>query len=690
MSSDSTSAKEKKFAELKSSLQRHDELYYRQAQPEISDQEYDRLKRDFERLQSELDPLGLFSEEKVRSGVQLEEVALKVGDDRLDSFESHNHAEVMLSLDNTYDQSEFFDFDKRLKKILDEDCLTYVVEPKIDGVAVSLSYEKGKLQRAVTRGNGVQGDVITQNILHLSELPREIISEKIPDFIEIRGEIYMEHDEFLRINKEREESGEALYANPRNLAAGTVKLLDPKEAKQRKLKVVLYGLGACQPNDYFQTQTSFHEALKDWCFPVVEFVKTVTSVENAWSEICRLDELRHGYAYPTDGAVIKLDSRDGQEIAGRTAKAPRWAIAYKFESERQMTKLEDIILQVGRTGAITPVACLQPVQLAGTLVSRASLHNADEIQRKDIRIGDCVVVEKAGEILPQVVEVVMEKRPESLSPFDFPEHCPTCENPLSRTKGEAAWRCPNQNCPDQLKGRIEYFASRGCLDIENLGEAVVGQLVDSQLVASLDDLYRLDSSQLLALEGFADKSANNLIDAIERSKTQDFWRILCGLGIKHVGTSASKDLARTFSDWRQLAEASLEDFTSIDGIGEIMAESLVDFFQNPLNLSMLKSMESLGVVLKNDHAEALSTPWVGVTFVLTGSLEKFSRQEATLQIEKFGGKVSSSVSKKTSYVVAGPGAGSKLNKAQGLDIPILSEDQFLSFLEETNSKEEAK
>ena len=686
MSSDSTSAKEKKFAELMSSLQRHDELYYRQAQPEISDQEYDRLKRDFERLQSEVDPLGLFSEEKVRSGLQLEEVALKVGDDRLDSFESHNHAEVMLSLDNTYDQSEFFDFDKRLKKILDEDCLTYVVEPKIDGVAVSLSYEKGKLQRAVTRGNGVQGDVITQNILHLSKLPREIISEKIPDFIEIRGEIYMEHDEFLRINKEREESGEALYANPRNLAAGTVKLLDPKEAKQRKLKVVLYGLGACQPNDFFQTQTSFHEALKDWCFPVVEFVKTVTSVENAWSEICRLDELRHGYAYPTDGAVIKLDSRDGQEIAGRTAKAPRWAIAYKFESERQMTKLEDIILQVGRTGAITPVACLQPVQLAGTLVSRASLHNADEIQRKDIRIGDCVVVEKAGEIIPQVVEVVMEKRPESLSPFDFPEQCPTCENPLSRTKGEAAWRCPNQNCPDQLKGRIEYFASRGCLDIENLGEAVVGQLVDSHLVASLDDLYRLDSSQLLALEGFADKSANNLIDAIERSKTQDFWRILCGLGIKHVGTSASKDLARTFSDWRQLAEASLEDFTSIDGIGEIMAESLVEFFQNPLNLSMLESMESHGVVLKNDHAEALSTPWAGVTFVLTGSLEKFSRQDATLQIEKFGGKVSSSVSKKTSYVVAGPGAGSKLNKAESLDIAVLNEDQFLAFLEETKSQ----
>jgi DNA ligase (NAD+) len=687
MSSDSTSAKERKFAELKSSLQRHDELYYRKAQPEISDQEYDGLKRDFDRLQSELDPLGLFSEETDQAGVQFKEATLEVGDDRLDSFQSHNHAEVMLSLDNTYDQSEFFDFDKRLKKILDEDCLTYVVEPKIDGVAVSLSYEKGKLQRAVTRGNGVQGDIITQNLLHLGELPREIISEQIPDFIEIRGEIYMEHDEFLRINQEREESGEPLYANPRNLAAGTVKLLDPKEAKQRKLKIVLYGLGACQPNDYFQTQTSFHEALKDWSFPVVEFVKTVTSAEKAWSEICQLDELRHGYAYPTDGAVIKLDSRDGQEIAGRTAKAPRWAIAYKFESERQVTTLEDIILQVGRTGAITPVACLQPVQLAGTLVSRASLHNADEIQRKDIRIGDCVIVEKAGEIIPQVVEVVMGKRPESLSPFTFPDNCPTCENQLSRTEGEAAWRCPNQNCPDQLKGRIEYFASRGCLDIENLGEAVVGQLVDSYLVTRLDDLYRLDSSKLLALEGFADKSANNLIDAIVRSKTQDFWRILCGLGIKHVGTSASKDLARTFSDWRQLVEASLEDFTAIDGIGDIMAESLIEFFQNPLNLSILESMESLGVVLKNEQDEVgLSTPWAGVTFVLTGALEKFSRQDATLQIEGLGGKVSSSVSKKTSYVVAGPGAGSKLNKAESLDIAVLNEDQFLAFLEETKSQ----
>jgi len=619
--------------------------------------------------------------------VQLEEASLEVGDDRLDSFQSHNHAEVMLSLDNTYDQSEFFDFDKRLKKILDEDCLTYVVEPKIDGVAVSLSYEKGKLLRAVTRGNGVQGDMSLLKIFFtLVSCPAKSYPNRFLILLRFVAKSTWSTMNFSASTKNGRKQENALYANPRNLAAGTVKLLDPKEAKQRKLKIVLYGLGACQPNDYFQTQTSFHEALKDWLFPVVEFVKTVTSAENAWSEICQLDELRHGYAYPTDGAVIKLDSRDGQGIAGRTAKAPRWAIAYKFESERQVTKLEDIILQVGRTGAITPVACLQSVQLAGTLVSRASLHNADEIQRKDIRIGDFVVVEKAGEIIPQVVEVVMERRPESLTPFAFPKNCPTCKNPLSRAEGEAAWRCPNQNCPDQLKGRIEYFASRGCLDIENLGEAVVGQLIDSLLVKSLDDLYRLDSTQLLELEGFADKSASNLIDAIDRSKTQDFWRILCGLGIKHVGASASKDLARTFSDWRQLVEASLEDFTAIDGIGEIMAESLVDFFQNPLNLSTLESMESLGVVLKSEQSDYVYKLWAGIIFVLTGSLEKFSRQEATLQIERFGGKVSSSVSKKTNYLVAGPGAGSKLDKAESLDVAVLNEDQFLVFLEETKSQ----
>ena len=681
MSGSSDSSKNKKLLELREELRRHDELYYRQARPEISDQKYDRLKKDFDVLQSELDPLGLFAEEEIIKKPEDSSITLSVGDDRLDEFESHTHAEVMLSLDNTYDQSEFFDFDKRLKKIFEQENLNYVVEPKIDGVAVSLTYKDGALLHAVTRGNGVQGDIITQNILHLDELPKSISSDDIPSFIEIRGEIFMEHQEFLRINKEREFAGEPLYANPRNLAAGTVKLLDPKEARRRKLKIVLYGLGACEPKTFFETQTIFHESLKKWGFPTVEFVKSAQSAEQAWEQICQLDQLRHGYTYPTDGAVIKLDSRDGQRVAGHTSKAPRWAIAYKFESERQVTVLNDIVFQVGRTGAITPVACLEPVQLAGTLVSRASLHNADEIERKDIRIGDHVVVEKAGEIIPQVIEVVTEKRSSELFQFQFPDICPTCQTALIRIAGEAVWRCPNHNCSDQLKGRIEYFASRGCLDIDSLGEAVVSQLVDLKMVTNLDDLYRLNASELLKLEGFAEKSANNLVESIRKSRTQDFWRFICGLGIKHIGTSASKDLARHFSNWRELSSATKEDFISIDGIGEIMADSLMDFFSLEENLSLLQALEDLGVVLVSNSKDSASSLLSGQIFVLTGSLEKFSRQDATAQIEKFGGKVSSSVSKKTNYVVAGPGAGSKLSKAEKLGVQILDEAEFLTLMD---------
>ena len=682
MSEDSSSQKEERIKLLRKEILRHDELYYRQANPEVSDQEYDRLKWDLESLGSGVDQLDLFTSSNLDASADQRKLQVNVGDDRLDEFDSHTHAEAMLSLDNTYDQNEFFEFDKRLKKIFGEEDLNYVVEPKIDGVAVSLTYRAGELEFAVTRGNGIEGDIITQNLLHLKELPRAISALNIPDFIEVRGEIYMEHDEFLRINAGREKEGLALYANPRNLAAGTVKLLDPKEAKQRQLKVVLYGMGACEPNNFFSSQSELHEALKAWSFPTVEFVQFVDSADSAWKGICELEKLRHGYAYPTDGAVIKLDSRQKQQIAGHTAKAPRWAIAYKFESERQTTKLLDIIMQVGRTGAVTPVACLEPVQLAGTLVSRASLHNADEIRRKDIRIGDQVMVEKAGEIIPQVIEVVKEKRTAELEEFKFPTHCSTCTSLLVRAEGEAVWRCSNYNCSDQLKGRIEYFASRGCLDIENLGEAVVAQLVDSNLVGRLDDLYRLEPGQVLELEGFAEKSATNLIDAIERSKSQEFWRILCGLGIKHIGTSASKDLARSFSNWLALANASVEDFTDIEGVGAIMAESLILYFKDPDHFSLLESLEGLGVALREDSENSSFHPLKDKTFVLTGSLERFSRQGAASEIENLGGRVSSSVSKKTSFVVAGPGAGSKLDKAKKLEVKILDEEEFMTFLEE--------
>ena len=421
--------------------------------------------------------------------------------------------------------------------------------------------------------------------------------------------------------------------------------------------------------------------IKDWGFPVVEFFSKVSSASEAWNKISELNQLRDSYTYPTDGAVIKLDSLVMQERAGSTAKAPRWAIAYKFESERQETILEDIQLQVGRTGAVTPVAYLKAVQLAGTTVSRASLHNADEIERKDIRIGDVVVVEKAGEIIPQVIEVVLSSRSLTSQAFIFPSICPCCETLLEKTEGESAWRCPNLLCSDQVKARLEYYAARGCMNIDSLGGAVIDQLVSRSLVKDLADLYFLTKDQLLSLEGFAEKSADNLIYSIEESKKQDLWRFICGLGIKHVGAAASKDLAREFRSIESLMKATDEELTSIDGVGSVMAQSIYLFFIDEGNRSMIDKLAKHGLNLSLDPmGDHIPLPFQGKTFVLTGTLTQFTREEAGLQIERLGGKVTSSVSKKTTFLIAGPGAGSKLAKAQKLEIEILSEADFANLL----------
>jgi DNA ligase (NAD+) len=668
--------------ELEELLKEHDESYYRKAKPEVTDQEYDRLKNEFESLQNKLDPLGLFSTES--NDLEEDEIFSVpiVGDDRLEEFTSHQHLSPMLSLDNTYDQTEFFEFDKRLRRILEEEQLSYVVEPKIDGVAVSLTFESGILKKATTRGNGIEGDIITQNILHIQNLPTRIDLPGFPSLIEIRGEIFMSHVEFNRINLDRNTKGLDLYANPRNLTAGTVKLLDPKEARARKIEIVLYGLGACNPSNYFLTQSQFHQSIQNWNLPTVEFLQSVSSADDAWSAIGYLDQQRNNYSYPTDGAVIKLDSFAMQQRAGRTAKAPRWAIAYKFESERQRTVLEDIKIQVGRTGTITPVACLKPVQLAGSLVSRASLHNADEIERKDIRIGDCVIVEKAGEIIPQVVEVVLSEREPDAQPFIFPSICPKCESELRRVDGETAWRCPNLLCPDQIKARIEYFASRGCMNIDHLGESVISQLVDRSLALKLSDIYTLSKGQLLQLDGFAEKSAENLLSSIEQSKKQDLWRLICALGIKHVGVSASKDLAKEFRSLHALGEVAEDDLTAIEGIGAVMAKSILSFFKIKENQELISFFEDYGLQVSLG-VEDLNTelPLVGKIFVLTGALAQLTRDEAVLKIEALGGKVSSSVSKKTSFLVSGSATGSKFTKAQSLKIPIINEAEFYDILE---------
>lgn len=665
--------------ELINLIKVYDHAYYKDGKPLIGDQQYDRLKGELEALIKSEDPLGLFSDENSPAG--LENIIPVIGDDRLDSFSSYRHLKPMLSLDNTYDKNEFFDFDKRLCRVLKIDAPSYVIEPKIDGVAVSLTYRNGLLTEATTRGNGIEGDIITQNILHIENLPQKVDFRGFPSLIEIRGEIFMSHAEFERINNERLRDGLDLYANPRNLTAGTVKLLDSKEAKQRKLEIVLYGLGEVEPSKEFSLQSEFHKALKLWGFPTVEFLNTATSVESAWSSIVQLDNLRNNYSYPTDGAVVKLDSFVLQNKAGSTAKAPRWAIAYKFESEKEKTFLKDIQLQVGRTGAITPVANLEPVQLAGTTVSRASLHNSDEIKRKDIRIGDIVVVEKAGEIIPQVVEVVITERQDSSKPFVFPEECPCCSTKLIRIDDEAAWRCPNCHCPDQVKGRLEYYASRGCMDIDSLGEAVVSQLVDNEYVKDISDLYNLNKDQLLTLEGFAEKSVENLLYSIDHSKNRDFWRFICGLGIKHVGSTASKSLVRNFGSIENLMNATIEDLIIVDGVGDIMATSIVSFFSTESNSKMLEKLKLAGLKLSDSSfGNRDNLKLSGKIFVLTGTLTEFNREEASLKIESLGGKVSSSVSKKTNFLVAGPGAGSKLAKARKLDVEILSESDFLKMI----------
>jgi len=677
-----SSEKEKslRLEQLRAELKRHDELYYRQAQPEISDQAYDQKKRELDALEAELDPLGLFAQSEL-NGNQQQNLPPQVGDDRLESFSSHRHLQPMLSLDNTYDEEEFFEFDQRLQRLFGSEELSYVVEPKIDGVAISLTYEQGRLTTATTRGNGVEGDIVTQNLRHLDSLPQQLSGDNLPEIIEIRGEIYMSHQEFERINQEREKNGLPLYANPRNLAAGTVKLLDPKEARQRNLEIVLYGIGACQPQNHFASLSQFHQALTGWGVPSVEYFRKVADARAAWESIVELDELRHGYGYPTDGAVIKLDSFSLQAEAGSTAKSPRWAIAYKFETEHQETTLEAIHLQVGRTGAITPVAWLTPVQLAGTQVSRASLHNADEIARKDIRVGDRVIVEKAGEIIPQVVEVVLAKRSPECTPYSFPESCPCCATGLERMEGEAAWKCPNHDCSEQVKGRLCYFASRGCMDIDYLGEAVVEQLVDQKMVTRTSDLYSLTKEQALSLEGFAEKSADNLIRSIAQSKEQELWRLICALGIKHVGAAGAKDLARAFRSLANLAEAPIDQLIAIDGIGEIMALSIRQFFGDPQNQSLLADFTRHGVSPELAVDPALGTPWAGKTFVLTGTLTAMTRDEAGARIEALGGKSSSSVSKRTHYLIAGPGAGSKLDKAEKLGVTVLDEPAFLELLE---------
>jgi len=679
---------QERIAQLRAQVARHDELYYRQATPEIMDFEYDQLKRELADLEAQFP-----------DSMEPDSPTTRVGDDRLEGFVTYRHRQPMQSLDNTYSEADLRAFHQRLVKLFGGEDLVYVVEPKIDGIAVSLTYEKGRLVRAVTRGDGIEGDDITANARTIQALPgglkgfgsKAAKGVPVPDFVEIRGEIYMSLAEFERINREREEAGEVLFANPRNLTAGTIKQLDAREVARRKLEIVLYGLGACEPMveqsasdgaDLTGTQSGLHGLLRAWGLPTVERFWTARGIDETWRAIQELGHLRHSFAYATDGAVIKLDSFAQQREAGSTSKAPRWAIAYKFAAERAETRLNAITVQVGRTGVLTPVAELEPVQLAGSTVSRATLHNRDEIGRKDIRVGDFVQVEKAGEVIPAVVGVNLARRLPDCVPFVFPGACPACGTRVVQYEGEVAVRCPNVDCPAQIRRRIYHFASKAGVDIEGLGEAMIDTLVEKGWVKGIADIYRLQRDDLLTLGKSVEKSTDNLLAAIETSKRAELWRFVNGLGITHVGAAAAKELAVKFGSLEALAAAPRDDLLSIGGIGDTMADAIIAHFNEPRNRDLVDQLVNLPVspTVPTRPTGASATALAGKTFVLTGTLPSLSREAATAKIESAGGRVSGSVSRKTSYVLAGEEAGSKLEKARLLGVPILNEEEFLQML----------
>jgi len=676
---------QQRISELRTIVAHHDELYHRKASPEITDFDYDKLKQELAGLEK------LYPEAAAALG--LETPLQRVGDDRTEGFARVKHRQAMTTLDNTYDEAELREFHARLVRVLGSDDLAYTVEPKIDGVAVSLTFERGRLTRAVTRGNGEEGDDVTNNVRTIRGLPPALKGSSVPDVIEIRGEIFLREEEFRRINQWQEEAGDPPYANPRNLAAGTLKQLDSKFVATRKLEIALYGLGHCEP-EIVASQTAYHQQLKSWGLPVADTFWSVRGIDAVWAAIQELDRERRGLPFGTDGAVVKLDDfaqqrhkavgyrgmgSDGRAEAARKL-SPRWACAYKFAPDRGETRIRDITIQVGRTGALTPVAELEPLLLAGTTVKRATLHNADEIARKDIRVGDAVLVEKAGEIIPAVVAVLLEQRPAHSVPYKFPRACPVCHTEAKRGEGEVVWRCPNPSCPEKVRRRIEHFASKGSLDIEGLGEEMVALLLEEGLIHDVADIFRLRKEQILPLKKSGEVWAGNLIAGIEARRTADLWRVINGLGIPQVGSASAKELARTFRSLEALLDATEDELLRVEGFGEKTALAVRAWLAEPPHRARVNDLIATG--LTPTPPIAASSALAGKTFVLTGTLPTLTREEAGARIEAVGGKVSSSVSKKTHYVIAGEDAGSKLEKAKAFGVAVLDEAALLQLLGE--------
>ena len=658
----------KRVAQLREEIQEHNRRYYEETAPSIGDRDYDRLYKELVDLETQFPQLKAPDSPTQR-----------VGGKPLKAFTQITHRIPMLSLDNTYSEEEVADFYARITKLLPNEKIPVVIEPKVDGVAVSLLYENGKLRHAATRGDGTVGDDITQNIKTIGSVPERLRGEA-PKILEVRGEVFMDKKGFEKLNVERAKAGLPVFANPRNAAAGSLKQLDPAIVAKRPLGVVFYGTGAVEGVD-LDLHSKMFSLFKKLGLPSSDRWWPANSVEEILRAIHELDRVRHDFPYQTDGAVVKVDSFAQRERLGFTAKSPRWAIAYKYEAERVETRLIDIVVQVGRTGILTPVAQLEPVFVSGSTVGRATLHNEDEIKRKDIRIGDMVVIEKAGEVIPAVVSVLTKARTGKEKKFRIPTICPECGSKVVKEEGQVAVRCINGQCPAQLKRRIEHFASRGAMDIEGLGEMMVEQLVNQELVRDVSDIYELTAEKMSILERMGEKSISNLLEAIESSKTRPLWRLIFGLGILHVGVSASRALADHFRGLEKLMDASVDELQRISDVGEVVAQSIQQFFQEKRNRKIIERLEKLGVrpQIEPRRAQTADSPFVRSTWVLTGTLSQ-PREEIAEMIIQRGGKVSGSVSKKTNYVLAGEEAGSKLDKAKKLGVRVVDETEFRKML----------
>jgi len=667
MISNSNSAK-KKIEELREKIRYHNYRYYVLNDPIISDAEYDQLMKELTEM-----------EKKYPQYITSSSPTQRVGVEPVSEFTTVKHITPMLSLSNAFSDEELIAFDQRIKKIVPQQKIEYVVELKIDGLAIALVYENGIFIRGATRGDGIIGENITSNLKTIKTIPLKLFGDDLPSHLEIYGEVYMKKSDFKKLNEERMKNEEYLFANPRNAAAGSVRQLDPRLTARRPLDTFIYR--AAFPNGYkLKNHMEVLNYLRKIGFKINPFIKLCADIKEAINYCQEWIEKREDLDYEIDGMVIKVNSLRLREELGSTTRSPRWAIAYKFPAQQITTKVRNIIVQVGRTGALTPVALLDPVKISGSVVQRATLHNEDEIRRKDVKIGDTVLVQKAGEVIPEVVKVIKEKRTGKEKKFTMPSKCPVCGAKVFRLEGEVASRCYSLTCPAQIKERIRHFASRDAMDIEGLGPAIIDQLVENGLIKNVSDLYFLKRDDLISLERMAEKSADNLMNAIEKSKNRSFANLIYGLGIRYVGVHTSEVITRYFPTLDKLRKINLEELIEINEIGPKIAESIVLFFKEKENLDIIGRLRSAGLNFgqeeekreKGKEVQILS----GKQFVLTGTLKDFTRSQAKEIISELGGRVTSTVSKKTDYVIAGEDPGSKYQKAQELGVTIINEEEF--------------